>query len=74
VSREDAEVIAAEIRRRDAERFELEMASGNLLDGAKMVYGNKPAPARPTPTPFTKPKREARPLNDEAAEAIGEEE
>ena len=72
VSREDADNIAEEIRRRDAERFELEMASGNLLDGAKMVYGNKPA--KPTPTPFTKPKREARALNDEAAEAIGEEE
>ncbi|KAF1717936.1 potassium transporter [Pseudoxanthomonas yeongjuensis] len=74
VPQEDADAIAEQIRRRDAERFELEMASGNLQAGASMVYGNKPAPAKPTPTPFTKPKREARPLNDEAAEAIGEEE
>ena len=72
VPQEDADAIAEQIRRRDAERFELEMASGNLQAGASMVYGNKPA--KPTPTPFTKPKREARPLNDEAAEAIGEEE
>ena len=50
------------------------MASGNLQSGASMVYGNKRALAKPTPTPFTKPKPEARPLNDEAAKAIGEEE
>ncbi len=74
VSQEDAEAIAEEIRRRDAERFELEMASGDLQAGASMIYGNKPAPAKPTPTPFTKPKRGAKALNDEAAEIIGEEE
>jgi len=72
VPREDAETIAQEIRRRDAERFELEMAGGDLKSGASMLYGN--APAKPTPTPFTKPRREARALNEEAAEAIGEEE
>jgi len=74
ITREDAETIALEIRRRDAERFELEMAGASLLDGAAMVYGKKPVPAKPTPTPFTKPKREARALNEEAAEIIGEEE
>ena len=73
-SPEDADAIALEIRRRDAERFELEMAGASLLDGAAMVYGKKPVPAKPTPTPFTKPKREARALNEEAAEIIGEEE
>ena len=61
-SPEDADAIALEIRRRDAERFELEMAGASLLDGAAMVYGKKPVPAKPTPTPFTKPKREAKAL------------
>lgn len=74
VSQEEADAIAEEIRRRDAERFELEMASGDLIEGARMLYGNKPRPAKPTPTPFTKPKREARALTEETAEVIGEEE
>ncbi|MEL1264353.1 monovalent cation:proton antiporter-2 (CPA2) family protein [Pseudoxanthomonas putridarboris] len=72
VSEEDAETIAGEIRRRDAERFELEMAGGSVMAGAAMIYGKRPA--KPTPTPLTKPKREARALNEEAAEIIGEEE
>ncbi|NCT69861.1 MAG: potassium transporter [Xanthomonadaceae bacterium] len=72
VSQDDADAIALEIRRRDSERFELEMAGGSLMDGARMMYGNQPA--KPTPTPFTKPKREAKALNEEAAEIIGEEE
>ncbi len=73
-SREDADTIALEIRRRDAERFELEIAGGgDLRSGIPAVYGNA-KPTKPTPTPFTKPKREARALNEEAAEIIGEEE
>ena len=72
VSQDDADAIALEIRRRDGERFELEMAGGSLMDGARMMYGNQPA--KPTPTPFTKPKREAKALNEEAAEILGEEE
>ncbi len=72
VSQDDADAIALEIRRRDGERFELEMAGGSLMDGARMMYGNRPA--KPTPTPFTKPKREAKALNEEAAEILSEEE
>jgi glutathione-regulated potassium-efflux system protein KefB len=73
-SPEDADAIALEIRRRDAERFELEIAGGgDLRSGIPALYGNN-KPAKPTPTPFTKPKREAKALNEEAAEAIGEEE
>lgn len=72
VSQDDADAIALEIRRRDGERFELEMAGGSLMDGARMMYGNQPA--KPTPTPFTKPKREAKALNEEAAEILSEEE
>ncbi|MEJ2790719.1 MULTISPECIES: monovalent cation:proton antiporter-2 (CPA2) family protein [unclassified Pseudoxanthomonas] len=73
ISPEDAETIALEIRRRDAERLELEIAGGDLRSGIPALYGNA-RPAKPTPTPFTKPKREARALNEEAAEIIGEEE
>ena len=73
-SREDADAIALEIRRRDAERLELEIAGGgDLKSGIPALYGNA-NPAKPTPTPFTKPKREAKALNQEAAEIIGEEE
>ena len=73
ISREEAETIALEIRRRDAERLELEIAGGDLRSGIPALYGNA-KPTKPTPTPFTKPKREAKALNEEAAEIIGEEE
>ena len=72
-SREDAETIALEIRRRDAERLELEIAGGDLRSGIPALYGNAKH-TKPTPTPFTKPKREAKALNEGAAEIIGEEE
>lgn len=59
IPQEDADMIATEIRRRDAERFELEMAaSGDLRAGAGMLIGNGPRP-----TPFTPPRRESRSLN-----------
>ena len=73
ISREDAETIALEIRRRDSERLELEIAGGDLRSGIPALYGNAKH-TKPTPTPFTKPKREAKALNEEAAEIIGEEE
>ena len=60
----------SEIRRRDAERFELEMAGGGLHAGAHMMFGNS-LPGVPTPTPFTAPKRKARTLN---ADEVPEEE
>jgi glutathione-regulated potassium-efflux system protein KefB len=63
VSEEEAREISDEMRRRDAERFELELAGGGLEAGKLMLHGNLP---KPTPTPFTKPKRTARPLNERA--------
>ncbi|GGD42760.1 monovalent cation:proton antiporter-2 (CPA2) family protein [Pseudoxanthomonas indica] len=72
VPEDEAANIAAEVRRLDAERFELEMAAGDVRAGIPLMRGN--IPTKPTPTPFTPPRREARPLNEEAAEAIGEEE
>ncbi|HBK46671.1 MAG TPA: potassium transporter [Xanthomonadaceae bacterium] len=60
IDADEAQLIAGEIRKRDAERFELEMAGGGLRAGAAMLYGNQPGP---TPTPFTTPRRESRSLN-----------
>jgi glutathione-regulated potassium-efflux system protein KefB len=47
---EEAAAIAAEVRRRDGERLQLEIAGG-LAAGATMIQGNAPKP-----TPFTPPK------------------
>ncbi|PTT59837.1 monovalent cation:proton antiporter-2 (CPA2) family protein, partial [Stenotrophomonas sp. HMWF003] len=46
---DDAREIAEQIRERDAERFELEMAGGSLRAGAHMVFGTA-LPGVPTPT------------------------
>ena len=51
---EEAAEIAEELRRRDSERFTLEVAGG-LVAGRDMIHGNVPKP-----TPFTKPKRAGR--------------
>ncbi|UYC13958.1 monovalent cation:proton antiporter-2 (CPA2) family protein [Xanthomonas sp. CFBP 8445] len=60
----EARSIAREIRRRDAERLELEIAAGTVRAGTGLMYGNI-TPAVPTPTPFTPPRRESRTLNPE---------
>jgi glutathione-regulated potassium-efflux system protein KefB len=57
----EAAEIAVDIRRRDAERVALEL-SGGLRSGVDLLYGNAPKP-----TPFTQPKREGQPLNQETA-------
>ncbi|WDJ99971.1 cation:proton antiporter [Xanthomonas campestris pv. incanae] len=62
---DEARTIAREIRRRDAERLELEIAAGNVRAGAGLMYGNI-MPTVPKPTPFTPPKRESRTLNRDA--------
>ncbi|MCW4455065.1 monovalent cation:proton antiporter-2 (CPA2) family protein [Flavobacterium sp. MXW15] len=64
----EADELARDIRQRDGERFELEMAGGDLSAGAGLLYGTG-APAVPRPTPFTPPRREARNLNAEALPA-----
>jgi len=64
VEADEAAETAAEVRRRDAERFELEVAAGDVRAGRSMMLGNAP---RPVPTPFTAPRREARPLTPETA-------
>ncbi len=60
--------IAQDVRQRDAERFQLELAGGASLDAAReKLRGNMPRP-----TPFTKPKRAARSLNEQAPVATNQ--
>lgn len=66
VDKADALQIAEEVRRRDAERVELELAEG-LTAGTAMLFGN--LRAGPTPTPFTRPRQAATPLTPETAAA-----
>ncbi len=58
-----------EVRERDAARIELELAGG-LEAGRALIRGNAQTPQ---PTPFTRPRREGRALNEEAADVIEEE-
>jgi glutathione-regulated potassium-efflux system protein KefB len=52
VPKEEAAEIVADIRRRDAERFQLEIVGGGLAAGAGLLIGNKMKP-----TPLVPPKR-----------------
>jgi glutathione-regulated potassium-efflux system protein KefB len=61
VAREEAAAMAVDVRRRDAERLQLELAGG-LAAGASLMRGNAPKP-----TPFTQPVRESRALSEETA-------
>jgi glutathione-regulated potassium-efflux system protein KefB len=58
---EEAAAIAAEVRRRDGERLQLEIAGG-LAAGTAMIQGNAPKP-----TPFTPPKAASQALSEETA-------
>jgi len=60
---QDAAQIAADIRRRDAQRVELEI-TGGLIAGAGLMHG-------PRPVPFTPPKQAAQPLSEETAAVAG---
>ncbi|WP_454831058.1 monovalent cation:proton antiporter-2 (CPA2) family protein [Pseudoxanthomonas wuyuanensis] len=70
VPEDEAANIAEEVRRLDEERFELELAAGDVRAGIPLMRGNI---AKPTPTPFVRPRRESRALNEETAEAVREE-
>jgi len=64
LSPEEAAEVVAEVRRRDAERFQLEM-TGGLDAGKVLLHGNVQKP-----TPLTTPRREGRALNADAAAAV----
>lgn len=57
-----------DVRERDAERFEAQLVGG--IEAGRGLWRNNTT--TPEPTPFTKPRREAQALNEEAAEAIEE--
>jgi len=63
VDEEEAADIIRDVRRRDAERLELQLVGG-FEAGRWLMRGNMPTP---TPEPFSVPRRGARPLNDAAA-------
>jgi glutathione-regulated potassium-efflux system protein KefB len=59
---QEAEEITADLRRRDAARFELQVA-GALSSGTDLMLGNM----TPKPAPLTAPKHAAQPLSEETA-------
>lgn len=71
VPADEAAAISTQIRKLDAERFEMEVASNDSRAGARLVIGNRRqggAPA-PKPTPFVPPKRPSVALNAGAEQA-----
>lgn len=64
VASEETAEIMDDVRRRDTERFELQLAGG-IYAGADLVRNNGPVPA-----PLTVPKKAGRPLNAETATVI----
>ncbi|WP_395645084.1 monovalent cation:proton antiporter-2 (CPA2) family protein [Terricaulis sp.] len=57
-----------EVRDRDAERLQLQITGG--LSAGRSLFRNNTT--TPEPAPYVKPRREAKALNEEAAEVIGE--
>ncbi len=68
-SAEDAAETIEDVRRRDEERFELQLVEG-MAAGRSLMRGNL---RTPQPAPYVKPKREGQALNEEAAEVLEEE-
>jgi glutathione-regulated potassium-efflux system protein KefB len=60
---DEAAEIAADVRQRDAERFELQLVGG-ITAGRDRMRGNAPIP-----TPLTEPRQRAKALNEETARA-----
>jgi glutathione-regulated potassium-efflux system protein KefB len=66
-SEEVADETYADVRRRDAERFDLDLAQGVVV-GSALLLGN----AVPKPQPFVTPQRKGTALNAETAAITGE--
>ena len=66
VDEEEADEILLDVRRRDEQRLEMQMAGG-LRAGLSLMRGNI---ATTQPAPLVTPRKEAKALNEEAAEAI----
>jgi len=67
VSDTEVEDVIEDVRRRDAQRLELQIA-GDLQSGRKLMKGNIP---EPIPTPLAQPKRPGQAMNEGAADALG---
>jgi glutathione-regulated potassium-efflux system protein KefB len=68
VSEIEAAETIEDVRERDQQRLELQIAGG-LTAGRSLMRGNMPTPE---PAPLTVPRRDAKALNQEAAGVIGE--
>ncbi|WP_374513743.1 monovalent cation:proton antiporter-2 (CPA2) family protein [Brevundimonas sp.] len=66
-SHDQVDETLAEVRRRDEERFTLQLAEGDITAGRHLMRGNI---ATTRPEPWVRPRREGRALNEEAAEAL----
>jgi glutathione-regulated potassium-efflux system protein KefB len=64
----EADEIILDVRKRDEQRLEMQIAGG-LRAGLSLMRGNI---ATTQPAPLVTPRKEAQPLNEEAAKAIGE--
>jgi glutathione-regulated potassium-efflux system protein KefB len=64
VDRQEAADITADVRRRDAERLDLQLAGG-IRAGADLMRGNAPVPG-----PLIKPRQTGRALNEETASVL----
>lgn len=69
-SQEEAAETIADVRRRDESRFDLQVAEGSVTAGRHLMRGNL---ATPKPEPYVRPRREGLPLNEQAAEALDDE-
>ena len=70
VPEDEAAQVAGQVRRLDAERFELEIAGNDLRAGIPLIIKNTGTGNAPRPTPFTAPKREGRRLDGESGETV----
>jgi glutathione-regulated potassium-efflux system protein KefB len=66
VDEDEANEVIEEVRSRDAERLEMQLAGG-LMAGADLLRGNV---GGPVPTPLTTPRRQGQALNEETAEIV----
>ncbi|MGF7006793.1 monovalent cation:proton antiporter-2 (CPA2) family protein [Aminobacter sp. BE322] len=63
---DDVAEVIEDVRARDAARLNMQIA-GDIQSGSDYLQGNIP---EPVPTPLTQPRRSAKALNDEAADAL----
>jgi glutathione-regulated potassium-efflux system protein KefB len=72
VDADEAARIAEQVRRLDAERLELEIASNDVRAGIPKLFNNTASTDAPKPAPLTAPRRAGRRLDGETAGAKGE--